>query len=351
MRNVGSRDRLGEVVVTGLGEVAPAVLVVIGGGVPCIAARIGLTPSVFLDIVHEVVVGEDLAGVELADLEEVVEIELACARRIGRAELDADSVGVRKFKDLAQEILSPVGEAVPVIVVDVRRVNDAVRFLPPIGHVVAVGVDSGPIVGVKALVRLPAKSDIVLVGIARRHFDTVADNDRIPVEFFRFGIDIRRIIVSAVLLPGIGKAVGVVVKTGKFPSVGGSAVPHLLAGLCISIAERNEIGRRDKRTPESEFIIELNPLERIAELLHDLLGAEEALVKIKVEVVRRIRLGGIVERILLQTMHLCRRISRTEEFRIEERVKGRTVDGGQVHDCVLDPRNYAVIVIYLTLEV
>ena len=67
--------------------------------------------------------------------------------------------------------------------------------------------------------------------------------------------------------------------------------------------------------------------------------------------VRRIRLSGIVECILLQTVHLCRRISRAEEFRVEERVKRGSVDGRQVHNRVLNPRNYTVVVIYLTLEV
>ena len=71
VRGVVRDDARREVVVARLREVAPAVLVGVLLAVPRQAARERGAPAVLEQVVHHVVVGEELASVDAADREEV----------------------------------------------------------------------------------------------------------------------------------------------------------------------------------------------------------------------------------------------------------------------------------------
>ena len=245
-RKVGDELLRGRHLVVGVAHLAPrrpAVLVGIGVGV---VARAVEAIHILFEVLHEVVVGVELAEVDrlaegIGGLHEVVGHVLGDGVREGRVERD-DAV------DLGDAVFLVVGKAVVVGVGDgvvLRAGVDAVHVLPPVGDAVVVEVAAVGELGIVLAVGEHAAGEVAQVGGPRRHDDAVVVDGGVPADPVR-RVERVAVVVARVVGPPVGQAVEVLVGAGLGPGVGRRAViPHAALGgrdaLRVGAAERQQV--------------------------------------------------------------------------------------------------------------
>ena len=171
-------------------------------------------------------VGKDLADVEAAELEEVVERKAVHAGGAGGVEHRLlAGIGIDDVKDLGEEILRVVGEAIVVVVVEAAAL-EAVVALPPVGQTVVVGIGTAHIGAVKpgGEETLGELADIVA------HRAGEPGGHVLVVDGTLGGYRI---------LPGVGRSL---------------AIPHRIATLGKGAAHRVEVARAQELAAELELI-------------------------------------------------------------------------------------------------
>ena len=242
------RDELlgGRQLVVGVAQLAPgrpAVLVGVGVGVVAGAVE---AVRVLLEVLHEVVVGVELAEVDglaerVGGLDVVVDHVLGDGVGEGRVEGE-EAVA------LGHEVLLVVGEAVVVGVGDgvvLRAGVDLVHVLPPVGDAVVVEVAVVGELGVVLAVGEHAAGEVAQVGGPGGHDDAVVVDGGVPADALR-RVERVAVVVARVVGPPVGQAVEVGVGAGLGPGVGGgSVVPHAALGggyaLGVGAAERQQV--------------------------------------------------------------------------------------------------------------
>ena len=341
VRGVVRDDARREVVVARLREVAPAVLVGVLLAVPRQAARERGAPAVLEQVVHHVVVGEELAGVDAADREEVVRLRTARAVRVERIELRAH------VERDGEEELDVVAESVAVGIIQRAVLLDVVELLPPVGDEIAVGVDAGLVGRVElrdAVHRHDALVDVDLVGRRRGHLAPVVRDLRVPAQVVARVVALR----LRVGLPPVRQAVGVLVGARVLPQVGRRAVPHLRAALRVRAAERDELARAEELAAHLELRAQQHELAGLR-LLHeaeDLVEVDHPLEVVGPALVRQRR---VRERELAQVERLRQRVGAAQVLAVVERVDRRAVERRQARDRVRDPRHDRAVPVHRAL--
>ena len=190
-------------------------------------------------IFHEVVVGENLAEVQGANLAEVIETQA-----IGTRHRRIDG---RKLEGFRDEIFSEVGKTIVVGVDNHLRHGKAEHILPPIGN--AIAVDIGDLLEVTILLNNltilnpHACGEIAPIRFASSHLDIVTKDNSVP-------LDKRTIINPAIsiifnvciLLPPFRNAIKCRINSGVLPWRGRTIfIPHGVDILGERTAQRKHI--------------------------------------------------------------------------------------------------------------
>ena len=328
---------------TRLGEQAPAIVIpVVLGIVGEAGRRSRILEAVLPPVLDHVVIGEHLAQIELADLQEVVRHLLTLARK-GAGGL---RIKPAELEPVTDHVLRVVGELIAVRIVLRTLVKQAVDLLPRVRQAIAVAVNALRVErGVDGTVGEHAQRQIAEIGLrGGNHLAVVVQEGR-RIHLLRSAVRLGN------HFPPVRQAVAVQIGTGLVPRIGRPAVPHLLRALREGAAQRNQVARADEAGPQVELVLGIQSLygghdvrarRQVAEAFH----VVETLLAVVPE---RVRVGRVREQERGEAA--ARRRLHAGEVRAPVlRIQRGTIVNRQMADKVLDARQDLVLRVHRAVD-